>query len=63
MQRRQPAAGFAQQQIGGRKIPVVAVAADEGRIERALRDAADAQRQRADLEIAAVPATWFRARG
>ena len=40
------AACFVHQKIGRRKIPVVAVAAGDGDVERALRDAGETQRER-----------------
>ena len=44
--RRQRAARFVHQKIGRRKVPVVAVAAGDGDVAGALRDAGEAQRQR-----------------
>ena len=47
-QRGQRTAGFVHQKVGRRKVPVVAVAACKSDVERALRDACKAQRERAD---------------
>ena len=45
------AAGFVHQKVGSRKVPVVAVAAGEGGIERAMGDARKPQRQRMNRGI------------
>ena len=44
----QRAAGFVHQKVGCGKVPVVAVAADDGDVDLAMRDAGEPQRQRTD---------------
>ena len=44
----QRAAGFVHQKVGCRKVPVVAVAADDGDVDLAMGDPRQPQRQRAD---------------
>src|SRR5687767_9781505 len=47
-QGRQPAAGLVHQEIGRREVPVMTVVGRNRRIERALSDAREAQRERGD---------------
>ena len=48
LERGQHAAGFVHQKISSRKVPIVAVAAGDGRIQFALRHARQAQCKRMD---------------